>query len=110
MSKVLPNIAPRLRKATPQLGKKYATEILGPWGGAAGMPAHPPRAPPSRPAAGLRRHPVGWRGTRSKRGSQPRMVLQSLVATWDLRGQDSVAEFLRVLTTPAHSCPEIAPL
>jgi transposase len=49
-------------------------------------------------------------GTRSKRGSQSRMVLQSLVATWDLRGLDPVAEFLTLLTTPPHASPEIAPL
>jgi transposase len=47
-------------------------------------------------------------GTRSKRGSQSRMVLQSLVATWDLRGLDPVAEFLRLLTAPPQPCPEIA--
>jgi transposase len=49
-------------------------------------------------------------GTRSKRGSQSRMVLQSLVATWDLRGLDPVAEFLRLLTPPRQSGPAIAPL
>jgi transposase len=49
-------------------------------------------------------------GTRSKRGSQSRMVLQSLVATWDLRGLDPVAEFLTLLTTPPQSSPGIAPL
>jgi len=49
-------------------------------------------------------------GTRSKRGSQSRMVLQSLVATWDLRGLDPVVEFLRLLTAPPQPRPEIAPL
>jgi transposase len=49
-------------------------------------------------------------GTRSKRGSQSRMVLQSLVATWDLRGLDPVAEFLALLTSPPQSCPDIGPL
>ncbi len=49
-------------------------------------------------------------GTRSKRGSQSRMILQSLVATWDLRGLDPVAEFLALLTSPPQSCPDIAPL
>ena len=49
-------------------------------------------------------------GTRSKRGSQSRMILQSLVATWDLRGLDPVAEFLALLTAPPQSSPEIAPL
>jgi transposase len=49
-------------------------------------------------------------GTRSKRGSQSRMVLQSLVATWDLRGLDPIAEFRALLTAPPQSCPEFAPL
>lgn len=49
-------------------------------------------------------------GTRSKRGSQTRMTLQSLVATWDLRGHDPVTEFLTLLTSPPHPCPAIAPL
>jgi hypothetical protein len=49
-------------------------------------------------------------GTRSKRGSQSRMILQSLVATWDLRGLDPVAEFLALLTAPPQSSLEIAPL
>ena len=49
-------------------------------------------------------------GTRSKQGSQTRMILQSLVATWDLRGLDPIAEFVSLLRTPAHSAPEIAPV
>jgi transposase len=49
-------------------------------------------------------------GTRSKRGSQSRMILQSLLATWDLRGLDPVAEFLALLTSPSQHCPGIAPL
>ena len=49
-------------------------------------------------------------GTRSKRGSRSRMVLQSLVATWDLRGLDPVAEFLALLTAPQSPSPAIAPL
>jgi transposase len=49
-------------------------------------------------------------GTRSRRGSQTRMVLQSLVATWDLRGLDPVAEFLALLAAPPQPRPEIAPL
>ena len=49
-------------------------------------------------------------GTRSKRGSQSRMVLQSLAATWDLRGLDPVAEFLALLTAPRLPAPGIAPL
>jgi transposase len=39
-------------------------------------------------------------GTRSGRGSAPRMVLPSLVATWQLRGLDPVAEFLALLRAP----------
>jgi hypothetical protein len=38
------------------------------------------------------------------------MVLQSLVATWDLRGLDPIAEFRALLTAPPQSCPEFAPL
>lgn len=49
-------------------------------------------------------------GTRSKRGSQSRMVLQSLVATWDLRGLDPVEEFLALLCPSPSPSPEIAPL
>jgi transposase len=49
-------------------------------------------------------------GTRSKRGSRTRMVLQSLVATWDLRGRDPVAEFRNLLSLPRSACQEIAPL
>jgi len=49
-------------------------------------------------------------GTRSKLGSQTRMVLQSLVATWELRGLDPVAEFLALLTTPIKPTPKVGPL
>jgi transposase len=49
-------------------------------------------------------------GTRSKPGSQTRMILQSLVATWELRGLDPVTEFLRLLAAPTESRPAIAPL
>jgi transposase len=49
-------------------------------------------------------------GTRSKLGSTTRMVLHSLVGTWDLRGLDPIAEFLRLLTTPPRSCLAFAPL
>lgn len=49
-------------------------------------------------------------GTRSKRGSQSRMILQSLVATWDLRGLDPVEEFLALLAATPQSCATIAPL
>ena len=46
-------------------------------------------------------------GTRSARGSATRMVLQSLVATWELRGLDPVAEFVALLRAP-RSTPEMA--
>jgi transposase len=49
-------------------------------------------------------------GTRSKLGSQTRMILQSLVATWDLRGLDPVAGFLALLGQPAAHSSEIAPV
>jgi transposase len=39
-------------------------------------------------------------GTRSAHGSTTRMVLQSLVATWELRGLDPVTEFLALLRAP----------
>jgi transposase len=49
-------------------------------------------------------------GARSKPGSTTRMILQSLVATWDLRGLDPVAEFLALLRPPHPTSSEIAPL
>ena len=49
-------------------------------------------------------------GTRSKPGSQTRMILQSLVATWDLRALDPIAEFHRLLAAPPAASPDIAPL
>jgi transposase len=49
-------------------------------------------------------------GTRSKRGSTTRMILQSLVATWELRGLDPITEFLALLRPPHPTSPEIAPL
>ena len=48
-------------------------------------------------------------GTRSDRGTATRMVLQSLVATWDLRGLDPVAEFLALLRAPRPTL-ELAPV
>jgi hypothetical protein len=48
-------------------------------------------------------------GTRSAQGSATRMVLQSLVATWELRGLDPVAECLALLQAPRPT-PEIAPV
>ena len=46
-------------------------------------------------------------GTRSPHGTTTRMVLQSLVATWELRGLDPVAEFLALLRAP-RAAQEIA--
>jgi transposase len=48
-------------------------------------------------------------GTRSARGSATRMVLHSLVATWELRGLDPLAEFVALLRAP-RSTPEMAPV
>ena len=48
-------------------------------------------------------------GTRSDRGSATRMVLHSLVATWDLRDLDPVTEFLTLLRAP-RPAPEFAPV
>jgi transposase len=48
-------------------------------------------------------------GTRAERGSATRMVLQSLLATWELRGLDPVTEFLALLRAPRPS-PETAPV
>ena len=49
-------------------------------------------------------------GTRSAGGSQTRMVLQSLVATWELRGQDPLAAMLDLLRAPRTTSPKPAPL
>jgi transposase len=49
-------------------------------------------------------------GTRSPQGSQTRMVLQSLVATCDLRGCDPVAELLALLRAPRVPDPKLGPL
>lgn len=48
-------------------------------------------------------------GTRSDRGSATRMVLHSLVATWELRGLDPVAEFLALRRAP-QPATELAPV
>jgi transposase len=48
-------------------------------------------------------------GTRSAAGSRTRMILQSLVATWELRGLDPLAQFLTLLRVP-HTTPKIAPV
>ena len=49
-------------------------------------------------------------GTRSPRGSRTRMVLHSLVATWELRGLDPIAEFLTLLRTPRPASPDLGPV
>ena len=49
-------------------------------------------------------------GTRSAQGSQTRMVLQSLIATWDVRGQDPVAALLDLLRKPQQSPSAFAPV
>jgi len=48
-------------------------------------------------------------GTRSAQGSQTRLVLQSLIATWDLRVQDPVAAMLTLLRSPRDAAPKLAP-
>ena len=49
-------------------------------------------------------------GTRSAHGSQTRMILQSLVATWDLRGDDPLAALTALLRAPPDAAPKLAPL
>lgn len=49
-------------------------------------------------------------GTRSSRGSQTRMLLQSVVATWELRGLDPLAEMLTLLRAPRTPILELAPV
>jgi hypothetical protein len=48
-------------------------------------------------------------GTRSSQGSATRMVLQSLMATWELRDLDPVAELVALLRAP-RSTLELAPV
>jgi hypothetical protein len=38
------------------------------------------------------------------------MILQSLVATWDLRDRDPIAEFLALLGQPSPNSSDIAPV
>lgn len=49
-------------------------------------------------------------GTRAKQGSQTRMLLQSLVATWEVRGLDPITEFLALLRDGAQTSPKLAPV
>jgi hypothetical protein len=62
-----------------------------------------PAVPPTHNAAARALRPLVIArkisgGTRSKPGSQTRMILQSLVATWERRGLDPIAEFHRLLS------------
>lgn len=49
-------------------------------------------------------------GTRSADGTQTRMLLQSVIATWDLRGLDPVAELLALLRAPRTPLVELDPV
>jgi len=49
-------------------------------------------------------------GSRSARGSRTRMMLQSLIATWELRGQDPVAAMLALLQAPRAPSGNFAPV
>jgi hypothetical protein len=74
-----------------------------------------PAVPPTNNAAerALRPLVVGRKisgGTRSAHGSRTRMVLQSVVATWELRGLDPVAEMHALLRAPRTPILEVAPV
>ena len=49
-------------------------------------------------------------GTRSQGGSRTRMILQSVVATWELRGLDPLGEMLALLRAPRSPILEIPPV
>lgn len=49
-------------------------------------------------------------GTRSPNGSRTRMILQSLIATWELRAQDPVAAMRELLRAPRIPAGKLAPL
>jgi transposase len=49
-------------------------------------------------------------GTRSPQGSRTRMILHSVVATWELRGLDPLAELLTLLRAPRTPIIELAPV
>lgn len=49
-------------------------------------------------------------GTRSARGSRTRMILQSLIGSWDLRGQDPVAAMRVLLQAPRAPTRNLAPV
>jgi hypothetical protein len=74
-----------------------------------------PAVPPTNNAAerALRPLVVGRKisgGRRSSPGSRTRVVLQSVVATWELRGLDPVAEMLALLRAPQVPFLELAPV
>ena len=48
-------------------------------------------------------------GTRSSSGSRTRMMLQSVIATWELRGLDPLAEMLTLLRAPRYAHPRTGP-
>ena len=72
------------------------------------------RCPPNHAAARALRPLVIARkisgGTRSADGSQTRMLLQSVIATWELRGLDPVAEMLALLRAPRTPLVELPPV
>ena len=49
-------------------------------------------------------------GSRSSPGSRTRMILQSVVATWEVRGLDPLAELLALLRAPRIPLIEVAPV
>lgn len=49
-------------------------------------------------------------GTRSSHGTQSRMLLQSVIATWELRGLDPLAEMLTLLRAPRRPLVELPPV
>jgi transposase len=74
-----------------------------------------PAAPPTNNAAerALRPLVVARKvsgGTRSAQGSRTRMILQSLVATWELRGQNPLSELQTLLQAPRPPEPKFASL
>lgn len=74
-----------------------------------------PAVPPTNNAAerALRPLVIGRKisgGTRSSLGSQTRMILQTVIATWELRGLVPLQEMLSLLRTPRTPLLEIAPV
>jgi transposase len=72
-----------------------------------------PAVPPTNNAAerALRPLVVGRKisgGSRSSQGSRTRMILQSVIATWEVRGLDPLAEMLTLLRAPRTPLLELA--